>query len=157
MSVLIGPATDSHAADISALILGLSHYFLTGPDGPDSHSFLSTLTPAATAQRLRSDEFFYLVAQHQTAPGQAATVCGVMALRERHHIYHLFVAAPMHRQGIARKLWNHVREGSPAQAFTVNSSISAVSFYERLGFRATAPLQTERGLSFLPMSFSPGR
>ena len=26
MSVLIGPATESHAADISALILGLSHY-----------------------------------------------------------------------------------------------------------------------------------
>jgi GNAT superfamily N-acetyltransferase len=73
------------------------------------------------------------------------TLAGFIAIRERSHVYSLYVDSRFHRRGIARRLWETARDaalgpGHPG-AFTVNSSNHALPFYASLGFVPTAPTQ----------------
>lgn len=72
-------------------------------------------------------------------------LAGFIAIRERSHLYSLYVDSRFHRRGIGRALWDAAREaalgpGHPG-AFTVNSSNHALPFYASLGFVPTAPMQ----------------
>jgi GNAT superfamily N-acetyltransferase len=72
-------------------------------------------------------------------------LAGFIAVRERSHVYSLYVDHRFHRRGIARRLWETARDaalgpGHPG-AFTVNSSNHALPFYAALGFVPTAPTQ----------------
>ncbi len=145
MNPSIRRARKSDAEAISALIVGLKSCFLARPDSAEIQPFLATLEPDATAERIASAEFSYYVAENQSG------LCGVIAIRDGTHVYHLFVRPDTQRQGIARALWEHARQHSGATTFTVNSSLYAVPVYERLGFKATAEPLTEHGLTFVPM------
>ena len=83
--------------------------------------------------------FVYHVAE---ADGELA---GFIAIRERSHVYSLYVDSRFHRRGIARRLWEAARQAAlgPGHlgAFTVNSSDHALPFYASLGFVPTAPTQ----------------
>lgn len=147
MTPSIRRARKSDAEAISALIVSLKSYFLTDTDSAEVQSFLATLEPDATAARIASAEFRYYVAESQSG------LCGVIAIRNGKHVYHLFVRPDTQRQGIARALWDHARSQSGETLFTVNSSTFAVPVYERLGFKATDPPQSESGLVFVPMEF----
>ncbi|MGJ7918811.1 GNAT family N-acetyltransferase [Massilia sp. LXY-6] len=73
------------------------------------------------------------------------TLAGFIAVRERSHVYSLYVDSRFHRRGIARRLWETASRaafgpGHPG-AFTVNASNHAVPFYASLGFVPTAPTQ----------------
>ncbi len=143
----IRPARETDAQAISALIFGLSRYFVSDPDSPEIKPFLETLTPSATAERIASEDYSCFVAESQSG------VCGVVALKGNSHVYHLFVQSDAHRQGVARALWEHVRAQSAAAVFTVNSSLFAVPVYERLGFRSVDSPQRKDGLEFVPMEY----
>jgi GNAT superfamily N-acetyltransferase len=85
-------------------------------------------------------------------------VAGFVAVRERSHLYHLFVGRRWQRQGVARRLWDVARnaalaDGNPG-SFTVNSSNNAVPVYESFGFVRTAPMQCVRGICFNPMQLT---
>lgn len=84
-------------------------------------------------------------------------IAGFIAVRERSHVFHMFVQRAHHRKGIARALWKAARESAMhaghAGAFTVNSSNHAVPVYEAMGFVRTAPMQFQAGLYFNPMRF----
>ncbi|MFC5547403.1 GNAT family N-acetyltransferase [Massilia aerilata] len=72
-------------------------------------------------------------------------LAGFIAMRQRSHVYSLYVDRRFHRRGVARKLWETAREaalgpGHPG-AFTVNASNHALPFYASLGFVPTAPTQ----------------
>jgi ribosomal protein S18 acetylase RimI-like enzyme len=72
-------------------------------------------------------------------------LAGFIAVRERSHVYSLYVDKAFHRRGVARRLWEEARDaalgpGHPG-AFTVNASNHAVPFYAALGFVPTAPTQ----------------
>ena len=76
-------------------------------------------------------------------------LAGFIAIRERTHVYHLFVDKRFHRRGIARRLWETARAavlasgpGPHPGCFTVNASNHALPFYAALGFAPTAPMQT---------------
>lgn len=85
------------------------------------------------------------------------TLAGVAAVRNRSHISLLFVDASCHRQGIARALFNVVRDfcrTDPAiSRITVNSSPYAVEIYRRLGFFATDAERVTDGIRFTPMTY----
>jgi len=80
---------------------------------------------------------------------------GFIAIRDGSHLFHLFVERAHQRQGIARILWERaLRElcaPSSEEAFTVNSSLSAVPVYQAFGFAPAGSLQSVHGISFLPM------
>jgi ribosomal protein S18 acetylase RimI-like enzyme len=112
-------------------------------------SFLANNDEAAIA-RFVANGFRYHVAEVD------GTIAGFVGTRDDRHLYHLFVAEPYHRRGIARRLWQtasrECRERGHTGAFTVNSSNNAVAVYEHLGFRRTAPVRDNDGVLFNPMA-----
>lgn len=147
MDFLIRPASASDAEEISGLITGWARHYLQDPAPPEAAAFLATLTPSATAERIEAPSFRYYVAEGPRG------LLGVIALRESSHLYHLFVRADAHGQGIARALWAHAKAESGSDAFVVNSSLPAVPVYERFGFVARDTPQTKNGLVYVPMEY----
>lgn len=82
-----------------------------------------------------------------------ALLCGVVALRDDAHLYHLFVRADAQRRGIARALWEYARGQWASHAFTVNATPRAVTAYQRLGFVSSNAVQRLNGLAYVPMQF----
>ncbi len=144
---MIRQAKISDAEAISQLVTGMASYFLADPTSPNVQPFLGTLAPPATAERIAAANFSYYVADNNSG------LCGVIALRDGSHLYHLFVRPDTHRQGFARALWEHARAKSGSSSFTVNSSLFAVPIYERLGFTAKSAAQSANGLLFVPMVY----
>ena len=134
---------------IAALLRVLAEKYIVHEFGPAARaSFLSKNDEAAIAQFV-ADGFRYHVAE------DAGMIIGFVGVRDNRHLYHLFVAEPYHRRGIASRLWevasSECRERGHTGPFTVNSSNNAVAIYERLGFRRTAPIQDSGGVLFNPM------
>jgi GNAT superfamily N-acetyltransferase len=88
----------------------------------------------------------------------AGEIAGFIAVRERKHLFHMFVGVKWQRQGIARKLWEVARaaaiEGGGSGSFTVNASNYALPVYEAMGFVRAAPMQCVKGLYFNPMELA---
>ena len=82
-------------------------------------------------------------------------VAGFVAVRDRSHVFHLFVGKRWHRRGVARALWDTARAAAIAAggdgSFTVNSSNFAVPVYESFGFVRVGPTQCAKGLYYNPM------
>jgi ribosomal protein S18 acetylase RimI-like enzyme len=85
-------------------------------------------------------------------------IAGFVAVRERSHLFHLFVAKAWQRRGLARRLWQQARrqaiEDGGDGRFTVNSSNYALPLYHALGFVRTASMQCNNGLYFNPMALA---
>lgn len=148
MNVALRSAERSDAQAISELITAWAHHYLDDPAPPEAGVFLASLTPAATAERIGSPAYRYYVA---TGP---SGLCGVIALREGFHLYHLFVRTDAHGQGIARQLWERAKADSGGTAFIVNSSLPAVPVYQRFGFVAKDGPQRKNGLVYVPMEYA---
>ena len=82
-------------------------------------------------------------------------IAGFIAVRDKRHLFHMFVDKRYHRQGIARRLWEVARQAAIDAGndgvFTVNSSNYALPVYQRFGFVRTAPTQESKGLRYNPM------
>ena len=102
---------------------------------------------------LKSDRYTYTVAEDD------GDILGFIGIRDRSHLFHLFVSKDHQGKGISRRLWNNAlrvaSEQSDALAFTVNSSLNAVPVYRRFGFAETAPVVEKHGVAFLPMRREP--
>lgn len=83
----------------------------------------------------------------------AGELIGVSATRNKTHICLLFVKKEFHRRGVARKLFQAMKEYSNGQSLTVNSSPYAIEAYHRLGFMDTDVEQTVNGMRFTPMTY----
>lgn len=80
---------------------------------------------------------------------------GVIAVNlDFNHICLFFVEENFQRQGIGRKLWEHVLSLSHAITITVNSSPYAVDVYHRLGFCDLDKEQLTDGMRYTPMRFN---
>ena len=82
-------------------------------------------------------------------------ILGVIATQNTSHIALMFVDKQHHRQGIARQLFDVVRDelgkNKDTTQITVNSSPYAVKVYEHLGFTKTGEQQEKDGIIFIPM------
>ncbi|MDQ1832977.1 GNAT family N-acetyltransferase [Massilia scottii] len=85
-------------------------------------------------------------------------LAGFIAVRERRHLYHMFVGKHFHGRGVARAMWDVARreaiDGGGDGSFTVNSSNYALPVYQAMGFERTSPMQSVNGLHFNPMKLS---
>lgn len=82
---------------------------------------------------------------------------GVIATSDESHICLLFVKKEYHRQGIARNLFDIVKEEcmkrDVTDRITVNSSPYAIEVYYRMGFVDAGNERTVKGISFTPMVY----
>ena len=79
---------------------------------------------------------------------------GIIATRsEGKHIALFFVDGKYHKEGIGRQLWNLMLRENLNHELTVHSSLYAIPVYERLGFVKTGAIQTENGITYLPIVF----
>jgi GNAT superfamily N-acetyltransferase len=145
----IRSATIADAEEISALIVELSAPFYTSATRAGAEPFLASIGADAQCRNLSAPNFSNYVSE---SSGQLA---GVVTLRDNSHLFHLFIAAPFQRAGLATQLWDIVKAealaaGNPGQ-FTVNSSLNAVPVYERFGFVRKGDVQYMHGISFQPM------
>jgi GNAT superfamily N-acetyltransferase len=98
--------------------------------------------------------FVYHVAEADDA------LIGFAGMRDRSHLFHMFVDRNWHGQGVARRLWETARttaiEAGGSGNFTVNASNYAVPVYEAMGFVRTGPTQESKGMVFNPMALAAG-
>ncbi len=150
MPLAIRLATLEDAGLISQLILRVSHFFTLKPDGTGAEKFFETVTPVAICGYIQDERYRYYVAE---IDGQ---LVGIVAVRDHRHLYHLMVAAQAQKRGYARQLWMHAYRLARAEpggnTFTVNSSLFARPFYEKIGFKTSETVQELHGLAYLPMA-----
>jgi GNAT superfamily N-acetyltransferase len=151
--VNLRPGHVTDAAEIAALVASFQPELTIDPSGAGAEHFLVSVSEQAERQYLESPRYSFIVAEENGA------VAGFIAIRDNTHLFHLFVARPFHRTGLARRLWQEAREearqrGNPGE-FTVNSSLNAIAVYQSFGFMPSAPVTTEHGISFQPMRLSP--
>lgn len=143
-------ATPEDAAAISALIGQLSAELTIYPDGRGAALFFQSVTPEAEYQYLTDPRYAFTL----MLDGEQVVAC--IAMRDRTHLFHLFVARAYQHQGLASKLWQTVLRQNLTytgeSCFTVNASIIALGFYERIGFRRVADEVRMHGIRFVPMS-----
>lgn len=147
----IRPLKPTDAADVSRLILSLSHRFLDDPHGRSARRLLATLSPDAVLERLASPHFHGWLAE------DGSGACGLILMRDTSHLYHLFVREDRQRRGIAAALWRRALSqlrATAAAKVTVNAAPGAIAFYRALGFAPSEALQEEDGLRFLPMALA---
>jgi GNAT superfamily N-acetyltransferase len=148
--VEIREAVPDDAEEISALIVSLADRFLADPDDrAAAEPFFAAHGPEALRRTLSDDRFRYRVAK------EGGRLVGVVGVRDGSHLLHLFVAERHHRRGIAGRLWALAKAGALAAGnpgrFTVNSSLGALSFYERFGFVVAGEEVRKDGVAFVPM------
>lgn len=153
--MLLSLATPDHAPAIAALIRPLAQDFLVTPDNPAAAApFWASVDEAAERGYIASPRHAYTVAM------RAGRLVAFIAMRDTWHVFHLFVAAPLQRQGLGARLWRHARSQAMTQAqmepgavtaFTVNASLPAVPFYQRQGFVERGAPQVAHGIRFQPM------
>jgi predicted N-acetyltransferase YhbS len=145
-------AQASDTAAISSLMLGQAQHITLRPDGLGAKEILESMREPAIANNLSSLRFTYWVACDDNH------VQGVISLRDGRHLYQLFVPTSLHRQGIARRLWQHLLLSLPSAAapasITVNASLLAAPAYERFGFVTTGARTETKGIAFVPMIFT---
>jgi GNAT superfamily N-acetyltransferase len=153
--LVIRPMRPDDTAAVAALLRALArqfivHEFLQAP----ASTFLRENDQASIARNL-ANGFVYHVADSD------GVIAGFVGMRERQHLFHLFVGTPWQGRGVSRLLWDRAREtalaAGGAPPFTVNASNYAVPAYERLGFVRSAPMQEKNGILFNPMQWTAAR
>jgi ribosomal protein S18 acetylase RimI-like enzyme len=144
----IRPLAEQDIAAVAALFRDLAQEFIVHEsDAEGAAMFLRENDEAALRRFIGAGTHVYHVAD---ADGGIA---GFIAMRDKSHIFHLFVAKAYQGQGLARRLWDVAREASGhVGTFTVNSSNHALGVYAKFGFVRTAPMQCTKGLYYNPMS-----
>ncbi len=81
-------------------------------------------------------------------------IIGVGTVRNGHHISLLFVDEAYHRQGIGTAILSFLQQEiskNGSMIMSVNAAPYGVPFYQKIGFKATADLQTTDGIQYVPM------
>ena len=84
-------------------------------------------------------------------------ITGYIEISGLNHIYLLFVKKEFQKQGIAAELIDsvivYIKSKNPmVEDLTVNSTLNALKFYEKLGFKKIADYQAKNGIVSFPMS-----
>ena len=112
--------------------------------------FLSTLTPEKFTENLADHYLYYVAISSQQ-------LAGFIGIKNHSHLFHLFVAENMQRQGIATRLWELTKQNAlevgKIHQFSVNASVYAEPLYKKLGFKPkSAPIE-KNGIITIPMTY----
>jgi GNAT superfamily N-acetyltransferase len=145
----IRPGTPADAIVIAELIGSFQSMLTLDPSGAGAEQYLASVSEQAERQYLESPRYSYLIAEAE------GNLIGFIAIRDKTHLFHLFVASEHQRKGVARALWRKARDQAldvlGVSEFTVNSSMNAVPTYKSFGFIPVGAEVGAHGIAFLPM------
>lgn len=155
INMLIRPIQENDVPAVACLLKVLARQFIVNESTPEGAATFLRENDEGAIRRYIAIGHVYHVAE------QDGEIAGFVALRERSHLFHMFVGARWQRQGVGRQLWETARVAAIAAggsgAFTVNASNFAVPVYQALGFARTAPMQLLKGLFYNPMALGANR
>lgn len=150
----IRPIQDEDLPKVAGLLKALTIEFIVHESTPEGAATVLRENNEEGIRRHIESGFVYHVADVD------GDIVGFAGMRERSHLFHMFVHRDWHRQGVARRLWEVARaaaiEAGGSGNFTVNASNYAVPVYEAMGFVRTAPTQFAKGMYFNPMALDAG-
>lgn len=82
---------------------------------------------------------------------EGETLLAVGALKKTNHILMLYVLPCEQKKGIGKKLLEYMEKCCEGACITVNSSDSAISFYQKYGYRVVGERNETEGLISTPM------
>lgn len=142
-------ATAANAQAMAALLQSVAEQFVTAEFAPEAAArFLANEDANNIVETMHAGGFYFTAHLGEE-------LIGLIGIRDRTHIKHLFVAQACHGRGIARQLLalavEEMRRNGAVEIVTVNSSNYAIAIYLRLGFRPTSAMQNRDGVLFTPM------
>lgn len=145
------PGTAADAPLIEALIKDLAPAILGSNSHEEASVFWQSVSAQAEAAYLGDPRFSFLLAFDR------GNLVGFLAMRDKSHLFHLFVATTHQGLGLATILWRQAYlslggEGYPGP-ITVNSTLGAVGFYQKLGFQCIGSVIRAGGIAFQPMTY----
>lgn len=146
----IRPGVPGDSARVAELIASFQPQLTLEPSGVGAEQYLASVSEDSERAYLGSHRYAYIVAEH------GRVLAGFIAVRDRSHVFHLFVATQYQGLGLARRLWSAVTDGLASSddlppVFTVNASLNAIPVYECFGFEAAGPSVRAHGIAFQPM------
>lgn len=85
---------------------------------------------------------------------QENEIVGFIAIKDKNRLFHLFVNSKYHKKGIAKALWDNIKEQYDVSNMSVNSSRYAIKIYESFGFKINGEQSEYLGLTYQPMVYS---
>ena len=141
----IREAKTKDATQIKELVVDLSHYYLSANEGTLPEWLSSTLELKQFESRLKSNNFTNLVCESN------GDIIGYISIKDKNHIYHLFVSKEHQRKGIAKRLWAKAKNLCQSSTYTVRSSIYAIPVYECFGFSKSKGIESKDNIRFQTM------
>lgn len=141
-------ATNNDAEKISELVKSLSHYYLKDKSGVLPEWFQSTIKKNAFYERIQNSEYSnYLYEENKL-------IIGYISIKDKSHLYHLFVSEEHQGKGVARKLWEYAANECMSNIYTLRSSLYAVPIYKKFGFVESCAAQENDGIGFQAMELN---
>lgn len=145
-------ARTKDARAIGILVRRVTHRWIVPTQPPYAVGpLLAAMSTRAIRAKLEAGQRFHLA-----FVGEA--LVGVAAIRDDRHVFQLFVGTRYQGQGIARRLWDRLRNDAIRRAgtrvFTVNAAEGAVPVYLRFGFVYDGdPARRRNGVVAVPMIY----
>ena len=109
--------------------------------------FVDELLPKAYEERIldkKYEQFVYILDEK---------IVGILTIKEKNQIFHLFVDAKYHQRGIAKKLWEFTKTNYEIKNMKVNASLYAIKVYESFGFIKEGEEKIFQELKYQPMIY----
>ena len=139
-----GNLNDAQA--LSTLAMSLGKYY-NDNDPLGINPFFQKVISVESIEKYLQDERAYENYVYE----ENQKVIGYISLLNGSHIFLLFVDEKHHKNGVARALIDHAMKSNEKPSYSVNASLYAVAFYEKLGFSPSALVQRHHGMSYQPM------
>lgn len=141
----IRKAEAKDADNIKVLVDSLAHFYLTDEQPEIPSWFAHTLQQSEFERRILSTDFELYVYELDNE------VVGYISVKNRTHLYHLFVAKEHQGKGISTMLWQYVNDNLAMEIQSVRSSLFAIPIYHHFGFRKIGLPESKGGISFQTM------
>lgn len=149
------PFAAADAACVSALVRRVFDEHVAASFGPEGIAeFYAYASPQALIERAATHRTFVAWQPVLSGVEGGRQPVGMIEVRDTDHVSMLFVRTCDMGLGIATALMVRAEDACRAAgrpAMTVNSSLNAQSFYERLGFVPASEPQRLHGFAFVPM------
>lgn len=144
----IREARAEDAKQIQSIVVSLSHFYLENSSDELPTWFSNTLQESEFKRRLSSDDFTNFVYVSNNI------IVGYISVKNRKHLYHLFVSENHQGKGISKQLWQYANSMLGNSIDTVRSSIFAIPIYKKFGFKESSSPQVKDGIGFQPMELT---